>query len=178
MNRTLLLLPLLAGCAGAAPPAASIAPSASARGNFPLLDGSGTRIGSIIVVEQGENVGLTLQVAHLPPGMHGVHLHATPSCDPPQFQSAGGHWNPLGRQHGHANPLGPHLGDLGNLSVDSSGVGRGQFTVPGASLGPRPPSLGNPGTALVIHAVADDERTDPSGNSGARIACGAIRVAP
>jgi Cu-Zn family superoxide dismutase len=88
-------------------------------------------------------------------------------CDGPDFKSAGPHWNPAGRQHGHDNPLGAHLGDLPNLSVGSDGRGTASFTVDGDMADAD-------GTSLVIHADPDDNKTDPSGNSGARIACAVL----
>lgn len=107
-----------------------------------------------------------------------MHLHAAARCEPPAFQTAQGHFNPTGRQHGRQNPAGPHVGDLPNLLVGADSVGRAQLHVEGWSLRPGARSIGAPGTALVIHAGPDDERTDPSGNSGARAACALISVAP
>ena len=114
-------------------------------------------------------VEVRVQAAGLAPGHYGVHLHAVGRCEAPAFASAGPHWNPTARQHGTLNPAGHHLGDLPNLDVDAQGAGRLEFAIAGASLS------GADGTALVIHAAADDYRTDPSGNSGARIACGVLR---
>jgi Cu-Zn family superoxide dismutase len=105
-----------------------------------------------------------------------VHLHQTGRCDAPDFASAGPHWNPTSHQHGRLNPQGPHLGDLPNLQVAANGSGRIDFVVPvpaGTAAGANP-LLDADGTALVIHAAADDLWTDPSGNSGARIACGVL----
>lgn len=144
---------------------------------FVVIDSSGNRIGQITGSEAGGNAVFEIVVRGLMPGKHGLHLHATPACDPPGFTSAGGHLNPDNRQHGAKNPQGPHVGDLGNLTVTPDSVGRGQVTVPGWKLAPADAhSLSAPGTALVIHAAADDEQTDPTGNSGARIACAVITL--
>jgi Cu-Zn family superoxide dismutase len=136
----------------------------------------GTAIGAVTLRQTGERIQVRVRVTGLPPGNHGMHLHAVALCDPPGFQSAGGHLNPGSKQHGHQNPQGFHLGDLGNLAVGTDGRGDVTVDVVGAEAKAGLPSfLGAGGVALVIHADKDDERTDPSGNSGARIACAAIK---
>ena len=131
------------------------------------------------MVWQGRSgLEVRVQAAGLPAGHYGVHLHEVGRCDGPAFASAGGHWNPTGRQHGKLNPAGHHLGDLDNLDVDQSGAGRLEFTIPGAAAGGAGGLFDADGAALVIHVAPDDYRTDPSGNSGARIACGALVPAP
>jgi superoxide dismutase, Cu-Zn family len=117
--------------------------------------------------------GLTLHVnaEALAPGTHGIHVHAVGRCDPPDFQTAGPHWNPTDRQHGRDNPQGAHHGDLPNITIGADGRGTLHATLPGATL---PALFDADGAALIIHAAADDYRTDPSGNSGGRIACGVI----
>ena len=112
---------------------------------------------------------LTIRVHDLPPGVHGMHLHEVGLCDPPAFAGAGAHWNPAGRKHGHRNPEGPHAGDLGNLTVRANGKGSAEALIAKGSMGPTPSGL-----AIVIHAKRDDEKTDPSGDSGDRIACGIV----
>jgi Cu-Zn family superoxide dismutase len=119
-----------------------------------------------------------VQAAGLAAGHYGVHLHAAGRCEGPGFDSAGPHWNPAGRQHGRLNPEGRHLGDLDNLEVDESGAGRLEFTIPGAEFTGADGLLDADGAAVVIHAGPDDYRTDPSGNSGARIACGVLPPRP
>lgn len=112
-----------------------------------------------------------IQAQGLAAGTYGVHLHDVGRCEGPGFDSAGPHWNPTGRQHGAHNPQGRHLGDLPNLVVEADGGGRIEFAITGSSTA----ALADAdGTALVIHAGVDDYRTDPSGNSGARIACGVL----
>ena len=140
-----------------------------------LKNAEGADVGAARFASTKGGVRVQIQVANLPPGKHGIHVHAVGKCEPPDFKSAGGHFNPLGKQHGLHNPEGAHVGDLPNLSVGKNGKARATFTVRGATLGTGEGSLFGPdGTALVIHADPDDEKTDPAGNSGARIACGII----
>lgn len=163
---------VLAGCVPMAAPDVVLA-------DVPLVRSDGTNIGTVKVFQ--ENTGVVLRVdAHgLPPGMHGVHLHSVGSCEAPKFTSAGPHWNPTSKQHGHQNPNGFHWGDLGNLGVGADGVLTSGLLVPGARLrtdgnGDGPVLLDADGAALVFHANADDEKTEPSGNSGDRIACAVL----
>lgn len=136
----------------------------------PLSNGAGQPVGTVTIAESMAGVTLRLTVKGLPAGEHGVHLHAVGRCDGPDFKSAGPHWNPAGRQHGHLNPQGAHLGDLPNFTVTSLDVGKVEFAV-------SEPLADADGTSLVIHANPDDYRTDPTGNSGDRIAC-AVLAAP
>jgi superoxide dismutase, Cu-Zn family len=121
-----------------------------------------------------------VEAAGLPPGTYAVHVHTTGRCEGPGFTSAGGHWNPTSRQHGTLNPAGAHYGDLPNLVVGSgTGVGAHSGTIslviPGASLrGGAAGLLDEDGAAVIVHARADDYRTDPAGNAGDRIACGVL----
>ena len=155
----------------AAPMVAAAAPAARAA----LKNAQGKQIGTATFKPVDAGVQVQVQVAGLAPGKHGIHVHAVGKCEPPDFKSAGPHFNPTGRKHGVLNPEGAHVGDLANLEVGQDGKATGVFTARGASLGPGEGSLFGPdGTALVIHADPDDERTDPAGNSGARIACGVI----
>ena len=128
-----------------------------------------------IVWQGAGGLEVRVQAAGLPAGHYGVHLHAVGRCEGPAFASAGPHWNPTGRQHGKLNPAGHHLGDLDNLDVDEHGAGRLEFTIVGASTSGADGLFDADGTSLVIHAGPDDYRTDPAGNSGARIACGVLR---
>lgn len=121
-------------------------------------------------ISDGRQARIKVQTEGLAPGVHGIHLHAVGRCESPDFKSAGAHWNPAGKQHGHDNPLGAHLGDLPNLTVGADGKGSASFHVEGDMDDAD-------GTSLVIHAQSDDYKTDPSGNSGERIAC-AVLVAP
>lgn len=146
------------------------------RAIFAIIDSSGGRAGQINAVQNPDGVLFQLLATGLAPGQHGLHLHAAAACEPPAFQSAGAHFNPTGSQHGARNPSGPHAGDLPNLVANDRGEARAQLLIPGVTLAPGPHSIGVPGTALVIHAKPDDEVTDPSGNSGPRIACAVISV--
>jgi Cu-Zn family superoxide dismutase len=140
-----------------------------------LKDAQGKSVGSIIVMPKGSGVALKLQLHDLPPGDHGIHIHQNPKCDAPDFKSAGPHFNPDGKKHGLENPEGHHAGDMLNLTVDANGKADGTLEDKDVTLGDGAPSLfSNGGTAIVIHAKADDMKTDPSGNSGDRIACGVI----
>ena len=129
-----------------------------------------------MVWQTAAGLEVRVQAAGLPAGHYGVHFHAVGRCEGPAFASAGPHWNPTGRQHGSLNPQGHHLGDLPNLDVDEQGAGRLEYLVAGAAMSGPQGLFDADGTALVIHAGPDDYRTDPSGNSGARLACGVLRA--
>ncbi|MBI4246981.1 MAG: superoxide dismutase family protein, partial [Candidatus Rokubacteria bacterium] len=169
--RTLSLLVgamfLVAGCAGMQ----SGATSATAE----LKNAQGQIVGTATLTEVASGVRIVVEARGLPAGEKGVHLHAVGKCDPPAFTSAGGHFNPEGKKHGLQSPDGPHAGDLPNLAIAANGSGRLETTNTRASLGGGASSLFDAdGSAVVIHAAADDMRTDPTGNSGGRIACGVI----
>jgi len=133
-----------------------------------MVSASGASVGAVQAEPRPGGTYIRIAVQDLPPGDHGLHLHTVGRCDGPAFQSAGGHWNPTGKQHGHLNPAGAHAGDLPNLTVSANGRGAINFLATGGALDDAD------GTALVIHAKPDDLRTDPSGNSGDRIACAVI----
>jgi Cu-Zn family superoxide dismutase len=158
----------LAGCATA--PQAG--PSAAAT----IADPGGRAVARAVLRPSDSGLSVRVEAAGLAAGTYGVHLHGVGRCEPPAFASAGPHWNPAGRQHGRDNPAGMHMGDLPNLVVDSAGHGSIDFIVAGATLSGAGANalLDSDGAAVVVHAQADDYRTDPSGNSGARIACGII----
>lgn len=129
----------------------------------------GADVGRATATEVTGGLRLTLDVHDLTPGTHGAHVHTVGRCDAPDFASAGGHWNPAGTKHGSMNPQGPHEGDLPNLIVSAGGRGTIGILLPGATMAGL---LDTDGSAIVVHAKPDDLMTDPSGNSGARIACG------
>jgi superoxide dismutase, Cu-Zn family len=136
-----------------------------------LVSSTGTPVGRATVTETAQGLRITADLHDLPPGQHGIHIHTTGRCDGPDFASAGGHWNPTGKHHGLNNPAGPHMGDLPNLVVGADGRGTISGLIAGGTLAGL---LDADGAAIVVHAAADDEMTDPSGNSGARIACGTL----
>lgn len=163
----------MAACAGAATkPRAASAPLAS--GSLATATGEPAGTATITAPASGNPV-LRVNVSGLPAGVHGVHIHTTGKCEAPAFASAGGHLNPTGHQHGKDNPAGSHLGDLPNLTVDSHGNAElvQPMSVDAAAL--RGQLFDADGAAVVVHAAADDYRTDPSGNSGARIACAVLK---
>ena len=170
--RPLLLLGVAAVLAGCASVPADKAPLSA---EAVLKDKDGKQVGVATLIETPEGVRVALTGYRLPPGGHGLHVHAVGRCDPPDFTSAGAHFNPGGRQHGRMNPAGPHAGDLPSLVVAASGEAGLDITTKAFTLSPGPNSLlGGKGSAIVVHANPDDDKTDPTGNSGGRIACGVI----
>lgn len=142
-----------------------------------LVNAQGTKVGTAKISGTANGVKVSVKVSHLTPGEHGIHIHNVGKCDAPAFATAGGHFNPTGAHHGakNAQEPHPHLGDLENLKVGQNGKASATFIVSGVTLADGQNSLFHEGgTALVIHAKADDLMSDPSGNSGERIACGVI----
>ena len=139
-----------------------------------VLDASGRELGVLTLVDAGAAIAVTGTLRGLTPGVHGVHLHTVGRCDAPDFASAGAHWSPTPKQHGRANPDGPHHGDLMNLTVGADRSVVVKMSTPAGSLRGEQPLLDADGAAIVIHATTDDDKTAPSGNSGARIACGVV----
>lgn len=173
MNRsTPIIALLLSGCV------ISMGPPRTKAESLPvgLFDAAGSRVGTAVLTADSAGLTLAFDVFGLPPGPHGVHLHEHGVCEPRDFLSAGSHLDDGERhQHGRLNPAGWHLGDLPNLVVDSAG--RAQVSL---RLGSRTPGFSSgkvfdrDGSAIIIHAGPDDGMTDPSGGSGARIACGIV----
>ena len=140
-----------------------------------LHDGQGTSVGTAEFSPAAQGVSIRLNLTNLPPGVHGIHIHAAAKCEGPAFTTAGGHLNPDMKHHGLENPEGPHAGDIPNITVGAQGTLMTTIVAPGVTMGDDPHSIfSNGGTAIVIHAMADDLKSDPAGNSGPRIACGVI----
>lgn len=137
-----------------------------------LRNPGGEVVGKALLSEKFDGVQIQVQVSKLPPGVHGFHIHAVCRCEGPDFKSAGAHFNPDAKKHGFRNTMGPHAGDLPNLLVGEDGTASASFVAKGVTLLPGRYSID--GTALVIHAMADDYQTDPAGNAGDRIVCGCI----
>ncbi len=159
----------------------AVVPAASAKDKKPkpvtvtLKNGQGAEVGTATISPAAQGVKIKLNVQNLTPGEHAIHVHQTAKCDGPDFKTAGPHFNPDGKKHGLQNPDGPHAGDMPNFIVDAKGKSKATVTDPNVTLGDDPHSVfAGGGTALVIHAKADDGKTDPSGNSGDRVACGVI----
>jgi superoxide dismutase, Cu-Zn family len=168
--RVLIPLLLLAACTH--PELDTGTPVAGGRlATAPLIDASGRPVGRATVREVAGGLRVTVDARGLPAGTHGAHLHTVGACASPDFASAGPHWNPAGLKHGGMNPRGPHAGDLPNLLIGKDGRGTLGVVLAGATMDGL---LDADGTAMVIHAAPDDLATDPSGNSGARVACGVL----
>jgi Cu-Zn family superoxide dismutase len=173
---------MLAGCAttGSEGEAASAAsakapPPAGPMATALLKSAAGADDGKAEVVETSAGLQVTVWVKGLTPGEHGAHIHMTGDCTPPDFKTAGGHWNPTNHQHGKDNPAGMHMGDMPNITVGADGTGELQFTIPGGKLSSGDmPLLDADGAAVVIHAAPDDMKSDPAGNAGGRLACGVL----
>jgi Cu-Zn family superoxide dismutase len=139
-----------------------------------LKDASGKDVGKATLTVAPSGVLVSLDLAAVPAGEHAFHIHAVGKCEPPDFKSAGPHFNPDETKHGLLNPEGPHAGDMPNLHVPADGKLQVEILDPAVTLSAEAALLDADGAALVIHAAADDYKTDPAGNAGDRIACGVI----
>lgn len=164
---------------GACRPQTQVGSPATPSGRATIRDAAGTSLGDLVLTSSATGVKITGSLTSVPAGTHGIHLHAVGKCEPSgftRFTSAGSHMNPANAHHGLDHPSGPHAGDLPNITASSSGTVSVDLTAPRVTLDASGAGglFDADGTAIVIHASADDQKTDPAGNSGARIACGVV----
>jgi superoxide dismutase, Cu-Zn family len=165
----------LSACASADSGAVNSGSGSTASARAALLAADGSARGDATVTEMADGLHVAVRATGVSPGVHAVHVHMTGTCTPPDFTSAGGHWNPTGRQHGRDNPAGMHMGDMPNMTAGADGTGAMEYVIPGGTLrSGAHPLLDADGAAVVIHAQADDNKSDPAGNAGGRIACGIL----
>jgi superoxide dismutase, Cu-Zn family len=170
----LITLPLLllGGCAALGGSATDKLPKPAAIAQ--LKDKDGADRGRVDLFREGAGLRLEIVARGFLPGTYGMHIHSVGRCDAPDFMSAGAHWNPTGAQHGRDNPMGAHRGDLPNLVVEPGLIGRVTVTIADGKLSGEGGLLDADGGSFIIHAAADDLKTDPTGNSGGRVVCGAF----
>lgn len=161
----------LAGCASLY----DVAPQTVATSR--ISSATGAPIGTMQIVSTAGRLHANVQLTGLAAGTHAVHLHQVGRCQAPDFTSAGAHLNPAGRTHGSLSPTGPHLGDLPNIIIGASRTGTLTADLRAASSDVLAHLFDADGTAIVVHAQADDYRTDPTGNAGGRIGCGVVERA-
>jgi superoxide dismutase, Cu-Zn family len=152
-------------------------PTSTKAARAEIINAKGEKIGTADFAETPQGVLMSLDVTQLKFGTHGFHIHETGKCIGPDFKSAGGHFNPEGKEHGFETSKGIHAGDLPNLKVQGNGKGTIELFIQNVTLkGGKNSLLKEGGTSLVIHEKADDYRSSPAGDSGGRIACGVIQA--
>src|SRR5690625_106892 len=143
-----------------------------------IVNTEGEKVGlaQLTPVVDGEGVNINLEAWDLTPGIHGFHIHEKGVCEEPDFETAGGHFNPEDREHGFDNPEGPHAGDLPNIEVDEDGKVKDDIVTELVTLqkGQENSIIREGGTSLMIHADPDDYVSQPAGDAGDRVACGVI----
>ena len=140
-----------------------------------IKNAEGKSVGTASLRETKDGVLITVNVNELPEGLHAVHVHSVGKCEAPAFTSAGPHFNPMNKQHGLKNPAGPHAGDLPDMYVEKNGMGHYELLIDSITLGSGETSIFDAdGSSVIVHVTADDNMTDPTGNSGDRVACGMI----
>lgn len=145
----------------------------TAKAELKMADG--TSVGTVLLTDTPHGVLMHVTLTGVPEGAHAFHVHAAGKCEAPGFTTAGGHFNPANKQHGAENAMGMHAGDMPNVTVPAGGKLTFDVLNPDVALKAGANSLFDAdGSALMLHATADDYKGDPAGNAGARIACGVI----
>ncbi|MXO86164.1 superoxide dismutase family protein [Altererythrobacter aurantiacus] len=166
------LLPIAAGTFALAACATTYGGEREMISSAPLISADGTAAGTATLLSEGSSIYVSIEATGLSEGQHGFHLHQSGQCTRPDFTSAGGHLNPTDKSHGIYSPDGPHLGDLPNLNVGADGRANAEAVLVGSRDGILADIFDADGTAVIVHAGADDYRTDPAGDAGSRVLCG------
>jgi len=138
-----------------------------------LKNAQGESAGTVMLVQVKKGVRMRVKLENLPIGQHAIHIHEVGKCDAPDFKTAGGHYNPDGKHHGFQKPEGHHAGDTPeSIQVEENHIGEKTMLLEGVTLD----QFAN--RAVVVHEKADDQKSDPAGAAGNRVACGVIPAAP